>query len=115
MIRPTPSRVRFLAGTLVCIMAACGGEPSGESSQTIPRDVFVGTYTELRMAALHSPDGRVSPQVKEEILETNGVTEADLLEFVDAHAPRVQFMVEVWGEIDDTLRILRTEEPSPAS
>ena len=115
MMRSTPSRVRFLAGALVCIMAACGGEPSEESSQTIPRDVFIGTYAELRMAALRSLDGRVSPQAKEEILEANGVIEAELLEFVDAHGPRVQFMVEVWGEIDDTLRALRTEAADPAS
>ena len=115
MIRPKPSGARFLAGILMCIMAACGGQPPEESSQTIARDVFIGTYAELRMAALRSPDGRVSPQAKEEILEANGVTEDDLLEFVDAHGPRVQFMVEVWGEIDDTLRALRTEAADPAS
>ena len=106
----------FLGGGLLCLLFACGGEQASEAAGTIPRDVFVGTYVELRMAALHSLDGRVSPEVKGEILEANGVTEADLLDYVDIHGARVQFMVEVWAEIDDTLRTLRTEDdPAPAS
>ena len=115
----TPMRRRnvwdFLAGALLCTTAACGGAEAPEGSETIARDIFVGTYVELRMTALRSPDGRISPSAKAEILEAKGVTEADLLEYVGVHGPRVQFMVEVWGEIDDTLRALRTREASPAS
>ena len=109
--------MRGLPGAgLLCLSLACGGEQASEAAGSIPRDVFVGTYVELRMAALHSPDGRVSPEAKAEILEAKGVTEADLLEYVDAHGERVQFMVEVWAEIDDTLRALRTEDdPTPTS
>lgn len=107
---------KSLTGGLLCLLFACGGERAPEAGGTISRDVFVGTYVELRMAALHSPDGRVSPEAKAEILEAKGVTEADLLEYVDLNGARVQFMVEVWAEIDDTLRDLRTEdEPAPAS
>ncbi len=105
----------LLGGGLLCLLLACGGEQAPEAAGTISRDAFVGTYVELRLAALHSPDGRVSPEAKAEILEAKGVTEADLLEYVDVHGARVQFMVEVWAEIDDTLRSLRTEEPAPAS
>ncbi len=105
----------LLGGGLLCLLLACGGEQAPEAAGTISRDVFVGTYVELRLAALHSPDGRVSPEAKAEILEAKGVTEADLLEYVDVHGARVQFMVEVWAEIDDTLRSLRTEQPAPAS
>jgi hypothetical protein len=107
---------RLLAGGLLCLSFACGGEQAPEAAGTIPRDIFVGTYVELRMAALHAPDGRVTPAAKAEILEAKGVTEADLLEYVDVHGARVQFMVEVWAEIDDTLRSLRTEDdPAPTS
>lgn len=104
---------RFLLGGVLSVMFACSGE---QAPETIPRDLFVGTYVELRMAALHSPDGRVSPEAKTEILEAKGVTEGDLLDYVDVHGTRVQFMVEVWAEIDDTLRSRRTEDdPAPAS
>ena len=106
----------LLVGSLLCLLFACGGEQAPEAAGTIPRGVFVGTYVELRMAALHSPGGRVSPEVRGEILEAKGVTEADLLDYVEIHGARVQFMVEVWAEIDDTLRALRTEDdPAPVS
>ncbi|MYC97668.1 MAG: hypothetical protein F4X13_00230 [Gammaproteobacteria bacterium] len=116
----TPSRAdgarRLLEGGLLCLLFACGGDQAPGATGTISRDVFVDTYVELRMTALHSPDGRVSPEAKAEILESNGVTEADLLQYVDIHGARLQFMVEVWAEIDDTLRALRTEnDPAPAS
>lgn len=106
---------RILRGGLLCILFACGGEPAPEAAETIPRDVFVGTYVELRLSALRSPDGRVSPEARAEILEAKGVSEADLLEFVDVYGARVPFIVEVWAEIDDTLRSLRTQDPAPVS
>ena len=116
----TPSRAggarRLLKGGLLCLLFACGGDQARDAAGTISRDVFVGTYVELRTAALHSPNGRVDPEAKAEILESNGVTEADLLDYVDVHGARLEFMVEVWAEIDDTLRALRTEDdPAPAS
>ena len=117
-MRPVTARGlrRLMGSSVLCLLSACGGEQAPESAETISRDVFVDTYVELRMAALHSPDGRVSPEAKAEILEAKEVTEADLMQYVDIHGARVQFMVEVWAEIDDTLRSLRTEEdPAPAS
>lgn len=117
-MRPVTARGvrKCLAGGLLCLLFACGGERAPEARGTISRDVFVDTYVELRTAALHSPDGRVGPEAKAEILEAKGVTEADLLDYVDAHGARLQFMVEVWAEIDDTLRALRTEDdPAPTS
>ena len=116
-MRPATARgVRWLlGGGLVCLLLACAGEPASEAAETIPRDVFVDTYVELRLTALRSPDGRVGAAAREEILEAKGVTEADLLGFVGVHGSRVRFMVEVWAEIDDTLRALRTEDSAPAS
>ena len=102
------------AGAFLCALAACAGERTPETPDTISRDAFVGTYVELRMAALRSPDGRVDPSHRDEILAAAGVTDADMLEFVDVNARRVQLMVEVWGEIDDTMRVLRTREATPA-
>ncbi len=112
----TARATRALMSSLLWATLACGGEQAPEAAGTISRDVFVGTYVELRMAALLSPDGRVSPEAKAEILEAKGITETDLLDYIDVNGVRVQFMVEVWAEIDDTLRALRTEdEPAPAS
>ena len=117
-MKPATARATrtLVKSCLLWATLACGGEQAPEAAGTIPRDVFVGTYVELRMAALHSPDGRVSPEAKAQILEARGITEDDLLDYIDVNGVRVQFMVEVWAEIDDTLRVLRTEdEPAPAS
>ena len=103
----------LLGGGLLCVLFACGGEPESETVGTISREVFVDTYVQLRMTALHSPDGRVGPAARDEILGDKGVTEAELMEFVDAHGLRVQFMVDVWAEIDDSLRYLRTQDRPP--
>ncbi len=117
-MKPVAARATraLVKSSLLWAALACAGEQAPEAAGTISRDVFVGTYVELRMAALHSPDGRVSPEAKAEILDGRGITEADLLEYADVHGARVQFMVEVWAEIDDTLRALRTEDdPAPPS
>ncbi len=100
---------------MLVALFACGGEPAPRAEGTVPREVFVDTYVRLRMAALRSEDGRVGPSEREEVLEANGVSEADLLEYVDAHGTRPRFMVEVWAEIDDNLRALRTADTVPAS
>lgn len=105
----------LLGGGLVCILFACGETPAPEAADMISREAFVDTYVELRQRALRSPDGRISPSARDEVLEAKGVTEADLIEFVDAYGERVPFMVEVWAEIDDSLRSLRTQETTPAS
>ena len=117
-MRPVTVRAvrNLLGGGLVCILFACGGEaPAPEAGDTISREAFMDTYVELRQRALRSPDGRISPSARDEVLEAKGVTEADLMEFVDAYGERVPFMVEVWAEIDDSLRSLRTQETTPAS
>ncbi len=112
---PLSGMRNFAASALLCALVACGGEQPSETPETIAREIFVETYVELRLAALRAPDGRISQSARDEILAAAGVSDADLLEFVDAHAPRVQFMVDVWGEIDDTLRVLRTREANPPS
>lgn len=110
------TRMRNLAaGTLVCVTAACVGEQTPSADAAITRDAFVEVYVELRMAALQSPEGRISESEREEILAGASLTEEDLLEFIDMHARRLEHMAEVWGEIDDTLRVLRTREANPAS
>ncbi len=98
---------------LTCALGACVGARTPEEPETIPRDVFVDAYVELRLKALRTPGGRIGPTAKEEVLEARGITEAELAEFVDAHGPRVQFMADVWAEIDDSLRRMRTREDAP--
>jgi hypothetical protein len=90
------------AGVLVCGLAACeGGVPD-----TIDREVFVDTYVALRIAALDADSAKLSETDRAEILARHGVTEQDLLDFADTHAVELDFMRDVWNDVE--LRMDRT-------
>lgn len=67
------------------------------------RETFIATYADLRAAALSSRDGRIAPEHREEILEAHGVSEEELLRFVEIHGRDVEYMAEVWGEVEERL------------
>ncbi len=95
-----------LAGLLALAVAACGGNVP----ETIDREVFIGTYVDLRMAAIDTDSAQVSEAERAEILARHGVTEDDLVTFADAHATRLEFMREVWNDVE--LRMDRTADGS---
>lgn len=89
---------------------ACG--PSAPTD-TIGRDVFIDTYVDLRVAALDSDSQRVAASDREAILAEHGVTADDLAYFVQAHAADLDFMRDVWNDVE--LRLDRTPEPAGPS
>lgn len=96
---------RTLAGlALLLTLAACGGADDGASANVIDRESFVATYVELRVAALHAPDLELTEQQRTEILARHGVDEEDLLEFADVHGRDIQYMSDVWNEIDSLIQ-----------
>lgn len=101
-----------LALTLL-LSAACGDGGSGPSSgdgrspeevETISRETFVSTYVDLRTTALRRGREAVTEEERREVLERHGVTEDDLLEFVEVHGEDVDFMRELWEEVDRRIR-----------
>jgi len=96
---------RTLAGlALLVALAACGDADGGAPTNVIDREAFVSTYVELRVAALHAPDLELSDQQRADILARHGVDEADLLEFADVHGRDIQYMSDVWNEIDGLIQ-----------
>ena len=93
---------RTVAATVLCLaVASCGGDTSGPVGRdVIDRQAFVDTYVDLRLAAIESPDFRISPEARQEILARHGVEAEDLLRFADAHGRDLEFMNEVWTEIE---------------
>lgn len=94
------------ACVVVCGLAAC----RGAAPDAIDREVFVDTYVDLRIAALDTDSAKLSETDRAEILARHGVTEDDLLTFADAYAAELDFMRDVWSDVE--LRMDRTAEGS---
>ncbi len=63
---------------------------------------------ELRISALRTDSSRIATADREAILDRLGITEDDLLQFVDVHASDLEYMRDVWNEVE--LRMDRAPE-----
>lgn len=98
---PKPWPVLFAAVFTV----GCGeSTPEG----LIEEETFIETYVELRIAALDTDSSRIADSDRETILAAQGVTEDDLLEFVRVHSSNLDYMRDVWNEVE--LRMDRSPE-----
>jgi len=102
-----PRRRRSIGGGLAPLIAAlvgafagvaCGSDGSGPT--LIERDIFIDAYVDLRVAALQTDSQRIAHEDRVEILSRHGITDQDLLEFADANAGRLDFMRDVWNEVE---------------
>lgn len=109
-----PPRATRRAATLVAVaslvaLASC--EPS-EPEDLIDRETFVDAYVELRIAALDTDSQRVAASDRDAILDRIGITDDDLLRFVEFHGGDLEFMRDVWNDVE--LRLDRPPQPTPA-
>lgn len=86
-------------------------EEAGE--ETIPREVFIQAYVELRMASLDAEGPEMNLPVRNQILDRLGTEEEDLLQFVEVHGTDVQFMRRLWEEVDSIMEARRRPEALP--
>lgn len=99
-----------LAGLIaLTVSLACGGP----SADTIDREVFIATYVDLRVAALDTDTAKVGTEEREEVLRRHGVTAEDLTTFAEVHATDLEFMRDVWNEVE--LRLDRAPEDEGSS
>lgn len=87
--------------------AGCGPD---SANATIERERFIQTYVDLRVAALETDSQRIAEGARGEVLARNGVTEQDLVHFAEVHAAELEFMRDVWNEVE-----LRMDALSPDS
>jgi hypothetical protein len=99
-------RFRFvLLPTALLLGASCSSQGSGpETGDTIAREVFIQVYVELRVSALRGTALEITPGERDRVLTEAGITEEDLLGFVEARGSDVQFMKEVWEEVDSIIQ-----------
>jgi len=118
MNRPTPPRAplhaRFAACALaiVCVAAACGErEQPADLTGVIERETFIDTYVDLRVAAVTSPEFRISSERRAEVLARHGVDSEALIRFADAHGRDLDYMAAVWSEVETRLQERAGEAP----
>jgi hypothetical protein len=91
----------FVIALTVCW--SCSGDATDIPEDTVAREVFIGAYLDLRVAALSSGTTEIGGDVRDSILAVYGVTGQELLEFVDTYGENVEFMGDLWTEIDGQL------------
>lgn len=99
-------KIRALAVTSALFAVGCGGS----NADAIERDVFVAAYVDLRTTALDTDSARLSDADRDAVLARHGVTSDDLLHFADVHAEELEYMREVWNEIE--LQLDRESDPN---
>ncbi len=102
-VRPPHHSPRITPLVTALIMCwSCSGNTTDVAEDTDGREVFMGAYVDLRVAALSSGT-TVLGSVRDSILAVYGVTGEELLEFVDTHGEDVEFMRDLWAEIEGRL------------
>lgn len=97
---------RTVAATcLLLAIASCGSDTAEPATDgLIDRETFVATYVDLRKAAIRTPEFRITPEAREEILARHGVVGEDLIRFAEAHGRDLELMNEVWLEVEARLQ-----------
>lgn len=104
--------MKTLLLTLVAAVGVSGCRDPNPSApgDTIPMEVFVDTYVDLRVADLTRQDSpTIDPADRERILDAHGVTSEALLEFVEVHGPNVPFISMVWDSVEARYRRRQNE------
>jgi hypothetical protein len=101
--RPLVHPLRLAAGALLVGCLACGGG----GDRAIDRQVFIDTWVDLRIAALQTDSQRLAASDREEILQRHGVTVEDLTRFAETHATDLDFMRDLWNDVE-----LRLDRPA---
>ena len=81
---------------------SCSGNTTDVAEDTAGREVFMEAYVDLRVAALSSGTTELG-SIRDSILAVYDVTGEELLEFVDTHGEDVEFMRDLWAEVEGRL------------
>ena len=105
---PPPLRVRsprHRRRVIVSIVAttlcwSCSGGTTDVTEVTPGRAEFIGAFIDLRTAALSLGSAALGDEVRDSVLAVYDVTAQDLLDFIETHGEDVEFMHDLWTEIE---------------
>ena len=105
-----PRIIVFMVAVTLCW--SCGGGATDVLEDTAGREEFIRAYLDLRTAALASGTADFGDEARDSILAAHDVTGQDLLDFIDIHGEDVEFMHDLWAELEVRL-IERLEQNTP--
>ncbi len=82
---------------------SCSGGATDAPVETAGREAFIGAYLDLRIVALSLGSTVFGDQVRDSVLTLHGVTEQDLRDFIDTYGEDVEFMRDLWIEVEARL------------
>jgi hypothetical protein len=101
---PPHHRLRIFAPIVaVTLCWSCVDGVTDVSEDTAEREEFIGSYVDLRTAAVNVGSTDIGDDVRDSILTVYGVSEQDLLDFVETHGEDVEFMSALWTEVEARL------------
>jgi len=84
--------------------SACSSDGSEvDGTPAISRSDFIEAYVDLRVAALRIPGEELTVEARDRVLQELGLTEDDLIHFIEVHGRDAQFMRRVWEEVDSII------------
>lgn len=89
---------------VLCLLAALGcGDSPGDRGLAVSRARFVDTYVDLRVEALRTESETLTDSARATVLARHGVTEEELLDFAEAMGGDLEYMRDLWNEIETRL------------
>lgn len=98
----------------LCLLATagCGDRPS-DRDLAVSRARFIDTYVDLRVEALRAESETLTDSARATVLRRHGVTEEELLDFAEAMGGDLDYMRDVWNEIEARLDSLPPVAETP--
>lgn len=89
----------LLRAACLAVALGIGACREREDAGVIDRAVFIDSYVDLRKAALATPTLTLTAAERERVLAEHGVTDEDLLHFVDVKGADPEYMVLLWTDV----------------
>jgi len=108
------SSLTRLTGLATALLWASACDPAGpQDTRAITREQFIPAFVDLRVAALRHPAGTLPVGARDSILDIHGLSPEQMLGFVQNHAAELEFMRDLWNEIE--IRLDSVPPPPPDS
>jgi hypothetical protein len=88
-----------------------GGDAVPVVEGVMDRETFITVYVDLRAETITRSELTLAEEERDRVLARHGVDPDGLLAFVDAYGRELDFMNEVWSEIERRLEALPQTPP----
>ena len=82
---------------------SCSDGTTDVPADTAGREAFIEAYLGLRITALTLRSTVFEGRIRDSVMTVHAVTEQDLRDFIDTHGEDVEFMRDLWIEVEARL------------